>query len=628
MKDMGTVTELLKLAKERFGELSEAEVKFFTATAKGENEDYKSGSKEENNLENADKWGNERVLRANVIEWLCTDRKASQFVTHKGIDVVGVRVDGELDLSFTTINFPFGFFDSVFKNDIYLNDSKLKTLNLGGTYTKNIQAAGMKAEGGVYLRWNFSAKGEICFTGAEIGGDLDCQKGEFINDDGPALCCDRIIVKGDVILSEGFKAVGGVRFYGAQIGGNLECGGGEFINPNGNALSADRSRVSGNVFLRNGFKAKGGVVLTVTEIGGVLSCDNGDFINPEGCAICADSINVKGSVFLRNGFKSEGEVNLTGSKIGIYLECNNGEFLNPDGKAINAEGINVKGSANFRNGFKAEGEINLVGAIINGHLVYEGVKSPKKVKLDLQSAKIGTLRYGEDSWPKEGYLYLHGLEYDKLDDRMPKNIKSMIKWLRLNGGKGFSPQPYEQLASVLEKSGHEKDAKEVHIAKNKDRIKHSPKLGILKKVLYRLFGLTMGYGYKPLNMLWAMFLFLLIGWFVFGVGEKYGLITPAQGWAYKTDGAEGKVLKNEYPAFNFWIYSIDTFIPLVDLQQSKYWLPNAKMGNNYESIINIDLTWMAIKSGGAIRVYLWFHVAFGWILTTLFVVGLTGLVRK
>ena len=65
------------------------------------------------------------------------------------------------------------------------------------------------------------------------------------------------------------------------------------------------------------------------------------------------------------------------------------------------------------------------------------------------------------------------------------------------------------------------------------------------------------------------------------------------------------------------MYSVDTFVPLIDLHQSKYWLPNAKRGNKL----------LGLHIGGLLRLYLWIHIVMGWALTTLLVVGLTGLVR-
>jgi sRNA-binding regulator protein Hfq len=623
-EDMGKETELLELAKKEFGKLSEAEVKFFTAMANGKVADYQRGDEEFDKPENADKWGEDRSIKAGRIRWLCTDKNVSKFITHKGIQVSGLRVEGSLDLAFANLDFPFAFISCVFKGVINLQYSTVKLLCLDGTHTVGITADGLRVEGSVLLRNGFKAEGEVNLLGAEIGRDLECQKSEFINSKGKALNADRLKVKGAVFLSDGFRAEGEMDLLGAEIGGNLECEKSEFINPEGKALNADRLKVKGGVFLRNGFKAKGEVNLLGAEIGVNLECDKSEFINSKGKALAANRLKVKGSVFLRDGFKAEGEVNLLGAEIGRDLDCEKSELVNPKENALTAAGLTIKGGVYLRNGFKAEGRIDLMGAIINGYLIYTGVKSPEKAKLDLRSAKIGTLYDEKKSWPKKGNLYLHGTVYDDIFHKSPRDAKSRIEWLRLNGGEGFSPQPYEQLAEVLKREGHEEDAKEVLIAKNKDYIKSNPKSGILKRARYWLFGLTMGYGYKPLNMLWVMFLFLLIGWIVFGVGAKYELITPTQGWAYEADDAGKLALEDEYPAFNFWVYSIDTFIPLVDLQQGKYWLPNANKGKTRYCFFE----WIDNSSGGWLRIYLWVHIAFGWILTTLLVVGLTGLVRK
>ena len=82
-------------------------------------------------------------------------------------------------------------------------------------------------------------------------------------------------------------------------------------------------------------------------------------------------------------------------------------------------------------------------------------------------------------------------------------------------------------------------------------------------------------------------------------------------------------IHNEYPAFQFIIYSIDTFVPVVNLHQSKYWLPNANKGK-----MLCETRWFKIHSGGLFLFYLWLHTIAGWVLSTLFVAGLTGLVPK
>lgn len=542
MEDMGTESELLELAEVRFGKLTAVDKKLFTAVAKGEYADYQSGNDESDKPENADKWPARRVIKAEQIQWLCTDPKTKKLVTHKGIQIIGARIEGELDLGYVEISFPLFFFKCAFKKTIFLQHAQIRALNLGGTHTGPVKADGLIVKGGVFLRNGFKAEGEVRLTGATIDEDLSCTKGEF-------------------------------------------------INPDGNALFAERLNVKGSVYLRYEFKAEGAVRLLSTNIDGDLDCEKGEFINPTKNAFLAERLNVKGGVFLRKGFK-------------------------------------------------AEGLVSLAGARINGHLVWTGVKSPEKAGLDLRSAKIGTLWDERKSWPDEGELYLNGLVYDYLDDGAPKDKDSRIEWLRLQGGDEFTPQPYEQLAEVLKKSGHEETAKEILIAKNKDRIRLGPKLTKIEWWRYKVFGPMIGYGYRPWDVFWkgpfgkrfvgSIIFWLVLGWLFFGAGYYCELFSPTTGWAY--DSGTGQInskLKDEYPAFNFLVYSIDTFVPLVDLHQTKYWLPNPNKGiwQCPWKIGRIGLTWIRIDFGGLLRLYLWMHISAGWILTTLLVVGFTGLIR-
>ena len=58
------------------------------------------------------------------------------------------------------------------------------------------------------------------------------------------------------------------------------------------------------------------------------------------------------------------------------------------------------------------------------------------------------------------------------------------------------------------------------------------------------------------------------------------------------------------------MYSLDTFLPIVDFGQQQRWQPNTNGG----------LGWFAL-------VAYWFEVASGWFISTLFVIGFTRLVR-
>jgi hypothetical protein len=249
--------------------------------------------------------------------------------------------------------------------------------------------------------------------------------------------------------------------------------------------------------------------------------------------------------------------------------------------------------------------------------------------LDLNSAKIGTLHDKEDSWPAPKHLVLHGLEYKEISHESPRDSKMRINWLKLQDG--FWPQPYEQLAKVLRESGDGAGARDVLVAKNRDKAKRSKtKLTFTERCWYRFLGRPIDYGHKPwLGIRWALG-FILAGWVFFGVGYWSGLITPPGKTAYTTTeklpvpdpGDASRGISTAYPVFNSLVYSIDVFVPVVDLRQARYWLPNANRGDKLTRIGPWPL-----HAGGVLLFWLWFETVCGWVLTTLFLVGLTGLVR-
>jgi len=65
------------------------------------------------------------------------------------------------------------------------------------------------------------------------------------------------------------------------------------------------------------------------------------------------------------------------------------------------------------------------------------------------------------------------------------------------------------------------------------------------------------------------------------------------------------------PLFNPFIYSLEVFVPLVDLHQERYFLPSG-----------------AAPGGAWFRGYFWLHIILGWVSSTLLVAALTGLVRR
>ncbi len=385
-----------------------------------------------------------------------------------------------------------------------------------------------------------------------------------------AITGDRLKVRGGLHLRDGFSANGEVRLLGADIGGNLDCGHGTF----GDALNADRIKVTGGVYLRDGFSAQGAVRLLGAAVDGDLSCVNGTFKNAGRNALSADGIKVTGNVLLRD-FRAEGAVELVGAQIGGQLDCDGARFA-PNSQ-LEAEQASVTGAFLWRN-----------------------VKADPSSSLVLTHTRVGPLADDENSWPLD--LDLDGFVYAGIANG-PRNAESRLNWLlRQSRGfrwPGFWPQPYEQLAKVLREAGDDAGATTVMVAMEDSR-RTDGDLSWWSWMWAWILKLTIGYGYDPFRAGWWVLGFVILGFFVFWCGKRAGVITEAN-----ADAAH-------YRPFNGLVYSLETFLPLVDLFHAKHWLPE-----DNGTCFAMFLRW-----------YLRFHILAGWFFTTMFIAGVTGLVRK
>lgn len=177
----------------------------------------------------------------------------------------------------------------------------------------------------------------------------------------------------------------------------------------------------------------------------------------------------------------------------------------------------------------------------------------------------------------------------------------------------FNPQTYEQLATVLHRSGQHAEAKKVLINQQEKRTEIMkavssalPEKGKHKvcewlimnfptrvRLLWRyLLREAMGYGYQPLQLFaWSLGI-VAAGCLFFWLGDFYKLITPNERMAefrqkmvkseiahciYNTNewlqdtSIEGLEKRKIYPSFNPFVYSLETFVPVVNLGKRAYW---------------------------------------------------------
>jgi hypothetical protein len=896
--------KLIQLAGQRFtNNVSVAEVFLLDGCVNGKGMlVYHTGPNIENDLINSPNWSTNRIIRADFIEWLCTDPQASSLISRKGIQLQGFRIDGTLNLQYANIPFPFVAANCVFSGDIILRNSHLLQLTIAKSYFKTLDASEAQVEGdvlicdgcrstgtvdfdsatiaggfdcygssfvntngnalfcdyikigralhlddgfnaqgrvtfigatvngqiicnggrfnnpgsstlvfdgssinsGIFLKDGFESHGEVRFTGATILGNLecdgahfynqssvalfadgaqirgsvlmrndltvrgivdfedssiernfDCRDAEFYNPHSLAFIADRTRVGGSVLLSEGFNAYGCFRLSECTIDGTLDCTGGQFNNPNECTLNTEGSKIGGSVFLRNGFSAVGQLWLVECNIGGDLDCGGGKiynsdiskpaiatdgstiagnvnlnndftaegevrlsktiihgnlycgnahFINPIGFAIRADEVNVEGdavlmqtraegeigffeaaidgsllcndadfsnsstndpvldmrvakiggavaldyihvsgiinisgsnigldfecigaqleslddfaiigsqaiisgSIVLDNGFKSDAGLLFSGTKVGHDFECENCQIIEPNTNlfAINLLESDIQGSITLWTNFFAVGVLNFKGLNVGHYFFLKGITPSDKMILDLRSATIGTLIDETNSWPTAGNLLLDNMTYNEIYNTAPTDAKSRIAWLHLQPTGQFFPQPYQQLAEVLHKMGHDDDSAEVMVEKNKDYARcnlHWTQIQQWPELLWYYFiGLFSGYGYCPGRAFWWSLGFIIFGSIVFLYARHIGIVNHVREEVGNRSNHHGQVY-----IFNSFIFSLETFVPLLELDMAKQWKPTGKI----------------------FRLYFYLHKIFGWILTTLWIGGLTGLIK-
>jgi hypothetical protein len=193
------------------------------------------------------------------------------------------------------------------------------------------------------------------------------------------------------------------------------------------AIHARQLLTRGDLRFDEGFNGSGEVDLVGAHIGGQLVCTGGQFSNPNGYALNADSFSVEGHMYCGEGFSASGEVRMLGAHINGILDCTGGQFSNSGGSALKL------------------GRATVSGALRMESAVLEGI-------LDLTAAKTSSYHDNQTFWPQK--LRLDGFVYDAIEGA---TAKERLQWLRRNE-KGYSPQIYDQLASVYRRTGHDEDA--------------------------------------------------------------------------------------------------------------------------------------------------------------------------
>ena len=635
--------------------LSTPERLVVAAAESGEPVDLRVRNARLNDPGRAAAWGAERTIRAEILAELLRGTASSGQGRLRSVRLYGARIAGRLDLEAVTIACPLFFGGCLFEDLIILRDAEALAIRLPGCHVPGITAEQLTTRGDLLLNDNFAASGEICLAGAAIGGQLILDSASLSNSNGKALSAgwltvgqsllcragftahgqvdleaariggmlsmngativnpgtvaleaQRMTVQGAMYCREGFRVQGELRIFGAHIGGQLNFDGAVLERAGGRTLYASQLKVEHSMFCRHGFTSRGEIVLDGASIGGRFSLSGAQLVNPGRRTISADRLTVGQSMYCRNQFTSHGEIALIDAKIGGRIDFNDAIMANATGYVIDAGGLEVTHDMTFSGEFAAEGEVHLLDAQIGGRLDFDGAKltartdrvlnlegirasllflRPRETPdglVDLANARVGAFFDDPRTWPSR--LRLRGFAYDALGNTAVP-ARDRLAWLERNEG-GYVPEIYEQLAGVYRHAGRLEDARQVAIAKQRQR---SHQLNWLARAWDWLLYVTVGYGYRT----W------LAGIWLGGLVAAGTAVFTAAYPAHMRQSA------TVVPAFNPFVYTLDTVLPIVDLGEQKAW----------------------IAQGAALTMQ-WMLTCAGWLLTTAVVAGLTKALNR
>jgi hypothetical protein len=294
-----------------------------------------------------------------------------------------------------------------------------------------------------------------------------------------------------------------------------------------------------------------------------------------------------------------------------------------------------------------DGRVIFRDSVVDKFFDWFDVTNADKADLDLSFLKVGKFRDDTNSWPKAGHLHLDGFAYDLIESADDTNLSNQakvfnrIRWFDLQPTNEFHPQPFQQFASVLRSDGLVDEANTVMIQEN-DRQSEFIPFWSLSGLSHFSFGILLNYGYRLTPAIAASLVLILLGWIFAALGfnkrfsvpkalrevvsgSEYSvhgnLFSPTDtDAAYRGDNYNAK----SYPKFNAFIYSLETFLPLVKLGVSDYWhINDAATAQGTRAGHKKHFTF-----GQWLRFYFWIHIIAGWILTTLMLGVLTGLIKN
>jgi hypothetical protein len=373
-------------------DLSETEQLLWEAFPRGAWADLRGPGSGLSDLDNAGSWGQDRVIRAEVIRALLLGAAEAERGSVPGVRLRGARVTGRLDLTSATVPWPLTCEWCHFEEEIVLAESSLRALRIVNSRFPAFNGARMTVEGLVSLQECTGAAavrleqarvvGEVSLQGATIGQDTSAV----------AVSADGLWVDGDVNCT-GLITRGAVSMQGLQVTGSLNLTDARILQPGPHALAVGNASIGRRVIGR-GLQVDGEFLIhdtTVTRI----ELTGARLLNPGGLALSAGGLTVTGGMFC-SGLTAHGRVSLVGARLGANLSFAKSALTNPGAVALGLD----RATIGYFDGLDllCSGQVSLRGTRIASDMNFERARidGGGRPAIDADGAVIdGTLWFRE-----------------------------------------------------------------------------------------------------------------------------------------------------------------------------------------------------------------------------------------
>ena len=550
------------------------------------------------------KWSDgRRTLSSDFLESILLHEPFRSAIPDRGIVIVAAYFDRYVNLHAAVVHRPLLLMRSLFNAPVYMNRAKVRGMVSfkGSKFKGQLNMDSASIRGDLLLKQvEFE---EVYLRGSEIGGQVSMIGSTF---NGP-LNMDSVTIRASLLMYDD-ATFSVVKLGGSEIGGQVVMIGSTFNGP----LNMDSVTIRAGLFMRNG-ATFAEVILRGSEIGGQVSMNGSTFNGP----LNMDSVKV-GASLLMQGSATFAEVHLVGAEIGGPVAMDRSTFNGP----LIMDSVTIGTTLFLRNAiFNKEVQLTHlnVGANLDargakiGLLDLSGSRIARELRLgstdfnikwneykdknnDTQSPRlrllnttVGTIQDTKKTWPPDLKFELEGFTYTRLsalgtkEDETPfdRGADWFIEWMERDGS--FSPQPYRQLAKVLDQTGYDPIADEIHYALQ-DRVRTHENTPFFTKALLTMSWLFLGYGYE----IWRALVWFL-GLVVLGIC----VISIAENGRRKS-------------LIDWLFFSLESAVPLIDLTPS------------HQKFLRKLPKW--------VNRYFLFHKIFGLIIVSVLIAGMAGLV--